>query len=167
MAEKMRQTIKALVFPFLHFSGLLPAVVGIAVAFGSMEYGATPYRYVEPLYRYDEITSGFDEVGLATVLIVGVAVFGLLGWSLISLKGLRHPKLADHLRHCSYLCVFLGVLNAVLIPDYLEGLRAGYPEVETQGQVVRLLAALGILVNASILAWQRRSFERADVGSAA
>lgn len=149
-----------LVNPFLYFAGMLPVVVGVAVAFSSIEYGGILYEYVEPLYRYDEI-------GLAPIIVIGGLVFGVLGWALVLMERLRCPKFIDHLRHCGYLYTFFAILNAVLIPDYLEGLRSGYPGVETQGQVVWLVAALGISVDALVLFWRRRRFERVESGGIA
>jgi hypothetical protein len=146
---------------------MLPVVVGVAVAFSSLEYGGLLYDYVEPLYRYDDMTPMIDEIGLATVFVIGGLVFGVCAWALVLLEGLRQPKLTDHLRHCAYLYIFFILLSAVLIPDYIEGLRLGYPGVETPAQVVWLVAALAILIDALVLTWHRWRFARIEHGATA
>ena len=102
----MRWVLQSLIFPFLYFATMLPVVVGIAVAFSSIEYGGFLYKYVEPLYRYDEAIAMIDVTGLATIFVIGGLIFGLCAWLLARLEGLRQPKLVDHLRHCAYLYIF-------------------------------------------------------------
>ena len=155
MAGVRRQTVKLLLSPLLYFAGLLPAVV---VALTSMRwYGDILYRYVEPLYRYDNATPGFDELALALILVTGVLVFGLFDWVLVLFERLeRPPTRTDHLRRCACLYVLFVILSAVLTPEHLKAYQLpGYPPPEDKPQIVWLLVGCAILVDAIVLMWRR------------
>ena len=161
MDEARRQTVKILVSPFLYFAGLLPAVVGLAVVFTSIEYGGFLYRYAEPLYRYDDVTPSADEIGLAVILVIGGLIFWAVGWALILLEGWRRPKLTDHLRRSACFYALLVILTALLVPDYVKAYQMpGYPPPEFQSQVLWLLAGCAIVVDLLLLVWRRQRTNR-------
>lgn len=164
VARQVQQAMRLFVLPFLYFASMVLVVTGIFVMFYAMEYGGPLHPHVEPLYRYDEMTSRIDEIVLAVILVIGGLVFGLCGRLLLLMEGRRPPTFVDHLRRCAYLYVFFVILSAVLIPNYVEGVRAGYPGVETQEEVVWLVAAYGIVVDALMLAWRRWRLERLEPG---
>ena len=168
MAEGRRQTVKMLVFPFLYFAGLLPAVVGVAVVFTSIEYGGFLNRYAEPLYRYDYVTPSVDEISLALILVIGGLIFWAVDWALILLEGLRRHKLTDHLRRCACFYVLLVIFAALLIPEYVKAYQMpGYSPPEYQSQVLWLLTGCAILVDALLLVWRRQRSNQTRLRNAA
>ena len=163
--ERMSQmTVKLLISPFLYLICLGPTVVGAIVIFSATEYGGVLYRYAEPVYGYDDVVPGVDGIALATIfLIVGLA-FGSLGWALILLERLARPKLIDHLRRCACLYVCLAILSALQIPEYAKANQLpGYPVPEFQDQVLWLVIACAILVDAFLLLGQRVRYGRASL----
>lgn len=126
MAVTMRRAARSLIVPLLYFASVVPVVVGIVLAFYSMEYGGLLYRYVEPLYRYDGVTPTVDEIGLATVLVIGGVAFGLFGWVLTLFERLWRPKPIDHLRRRACFYVSFAILSVVLAWQQRRFGRVGY-----------------------------------------
>ena len=166
MAEVRRQTIKLLVSPFLYFAGLLPAIVGLAVVFTSIEYGGFLYRYAEPLYRYDDVTPSVYEISHAVTLVIGGLIFWAVAWALLLLEGWRRPKVTDHLRRSAGFYVLLVILTASCIPEYVKAYQMpGYPPPEFQSQVLWLLTSWAILVDSLLLVWWRQHTNRTRLRS--
>ena len=85
-----------------------------------------------------------------SVLVIGGFVFGLLAWVLVRLERLQRPAIRDHVRHC----VVLYESSAA------HGMSLGYGLTETALFVV----GYAISIDATMLALQRRRFDRATLG---
>ena len=151
-----RSAVRWIFSPLLYFLALIPTVFGAIVVLTAMDYGGFLYRFLAPVDRYGALTPGTDETSLVAVLAVGGLVFGLAGWVLAVFEKLRRPKIIDHFRRCVCLYIVFVVLNAAMMPEYIESYRTpGYPAPEFQLQVVWLLVACAILLDALVLAWRR------------
>lgn len=100
-----------------------------------------------------------DVAFVASILVIGGFVFGLLAQTLVWFERLRTPTVRDHLRHCAVLYVFMGTLSAWLVATYEDlgahGVSLGY------GLAVVGLFAVGyaVLIDALLLLHQmRRSY---------
>ncbi len=159
MTETVRYVAR-IAAPGLYAAGFVPVILGVIVA----------VSFIERTIGYDNFTTfrhNGDVAATVLVLVIGGFVFGLLDEVLVWLERLRRPTMRDHLRHCVVLYAILLILVVKLITTYqnsaAHGVSLGY------GLAVTALFAVGyaISIDAAILAWQRRRFDRAPLGGVA
>src|SRR5918998_149385 len=89
--------------PILYAAGLVPVMIGDMVVLS----------FVEDRIGFDNFTTfryNGDVAAVASILVIGSLVFGLLGHTLVLLERLRTPTVRDHLRQCAGLYLFMGAL---------------------------------------------------------
>ena len=156
LATKIRGITKLFVVPLLNAASVVAVTVGIVVTFYAMEYGGPLYRFAEPLFRYGDVTPGFDEVGLILILFIAGLAYGVFGPVLIFFERLRRPRFFDHRRRCACLYALFVFLSASQMPEYVKAHQMpGYPVPEFEVQVIWLVTGCTILADACVLVWRR------------
>jgi Trk-type K+ transport system membrane component len=156
LTETVRYLVRTAA-PILYAAGFVPVIVGAIVVVSVIENtigfdNFTTFRY------YGDVAAA------ASVILIGALVFALLDGGLVWLERLRMPTARDHLRHCVALYTILVIIVVALIATYensaAHGISLGY------GLVVTALFVVGyaISIDATILALQRRRFDRAFPG---
>lgn len=95
------------------------------------------------------------------VLLIGV-VFGLCGLGTLRLEHLNRPRLRDHLRRCVFLYTGLLLMVVLFFVAFFKEYQDQVPYLIGLAGIVP--AALGILIDASILLFNRRQSNRAEYG---
>jgi Trk-type K+ transport system membrane component len=156
LTETVRYLVRTAAPILLYAAGFVPVIVGAIVV----------VSVIENTIGFDNFTTFRYYVAAATawVILIGALVFALLDGGLVWLERLRRPTVRDHLRHCVALYTILVILVVALIATYensaAHGIYLGY------GLVVTALFVVGyaISIDATILALQRRHFDRASPG---
>jgi hypothetical protein len=152
--------VARLVAPILYAGGFVPVMIGtiVVVSFVEVQIGfdnSTTFRYTG------------DVAAVASILVIGSLVFGLLGQTLVLLERLRTPTFRDHLRHCAGLYLFMGALSVWLVATYEElaahGVSLGYG----LAVVGFFTAGYAVLIDALLLLHHRRRSDYADSGDPA
>jgi hypothetical protein len=149
-----------LLAPILYGAGFVAVMIGAVVVLS----------FVESRIGFDSFTTfryNGDAAAVASILVFGGLVFGLLGQTLVWLERLRTPTVRDHLRHCAVLYVFMGTLSVWLVVTYenlaAHGVSLGY------GLAVVGLFTVGyaVLIDALVLLHQIRRSDHVDSGDLA
>ena len=109
--------------PILYAAGFVPVMVGVIVVLSLVENRMGFDNFTT--FRYNG-----DVAVVASILVIGGLVFGLLGEIFVWLERLRTPTVRAHLRHCAALYVFMGTLGVWLVANYenlaAHGVSLGY-----------------------------------------
>jgi Trk-type K+ transport system membrane component len=154
LTETVRYLVRTAA-PILYAAGFVPVIIGAIVV----------VSVIENTIGFDNFTTfRYYVAAAASVILIGALVFALLDGGLVWLERLRRPTVRDHLRHCVALYTILVIVVVALIATYensaAHGISLGY------GLVVTALFVVGyaISIDATILALQRRHFDRASPG---
>lgn len=142
--------------PILYAAGFVHVFVGVIVM----------VSVIENTVGFDNVTTfryNGDVPDAGSVLVIGGFVFGLLDGVLVWLERQR-PTMRDHFRHCVALYTILVILVVTLITTYenmaAHGVSLGYGLAVTAFFIV----GYDISIDATMLALQRRRFDRASPG---
>lgn len=148
MAQTLRYPARTAA-PILYAAGCV--LVGVIVVVSVIDNSAKFH------YNGDVAVAG-------SVLVIGGFVFGLLSRVLVRLERLQRPTIRDHMRHCVVLYGVLMTFVVKLISAYessaAHGISLGYGLTET----ALLVVGYAISIDATMLALQRRRFDRAPLG---
>jgi hypothetical protein len=104
---------------------------------------------------------------IAVVVLIGVVVFGVLGWGLPRAEGLQRPTVWDHLRHCSLLYLALVPVVFLLVSYLVAYVNTGpghAPGAWFEVTLAFVSATLGLLIDARGLLRRRRRANRTSAG---
>ncbi|HJQ28901.1 MAG TPA: hypothetical protein VJ827_06145 [Rubrobacter sp.] len=156
MAETVRYLPRTAA-PILYAAGFVPVILGVVVV----------VPVIENTIGFDSSATfhyNGDVAAAGSVLVIGGFVFGLLAWVLVRLERLQRPAIRDHMRHCVVLYAALITLVVKLISAYessaAHGISPGYGLTATALFVV----GYAISIDATMLALQRRRFDRTPLG---
>ena len=166
-ATTLRNTV-TVTAPFLYAAGFVLVMSGDVAVISFVERTIGFWNDKRGLQPADLITLPYngDVVAAAATLVIGGVVFGVLASVLLRLERLHGPAIGDHLRHCTALYVILATLMVLLLATYekaAHGMSLGY------GVAVVAFFTIGyaILIDASVLWWQRRKYVQASSGDSA
>jgi hypothetical protein len=156
MPTTVRQVARRIA-PILYAAGFVPGMIGAIVALS----------FVEDRIGFDNFTTfryNGDVAAVASILVIGGLVFGLLDQTLVWLERLRTPTVRDHLRHCTVLYVFMGTLSVWLVVTYenlaAHGVSLGYG----LAVVGFFTAGYAVLIDALLLLHHRQRSDYVDSG---